>query len=211
MSVRCRRRRRRRRLLLRRAFLTAFLNTLRPFGYSWFFPAIAGVGVTDDAAGQPGSCVAVDLTLGRAAVAEVVFVRVDDDGAADNARLPVQRDALRLHQQTSFAGAIGLDVAQIARVAMILAVVRPSVIAFRGIEVFAGGRAAVGVVAVLVDVEAVKSFGEAGDRALHHNGTIGSFLRHIDDSFDEVTGQYANCFDYHGFTIDTIFISLIGL
>jgi len=90
-----------------------------------------------------------------------------------------------------------LHVPEITRVTVSFAVRGRAVFRSIRIEVRSSRSASVGVVAKLVNVEAVKTFSEAADFTLDLDGARGSSLRQIDDSFDLLARQNANGFDRH--------------
>jgi len=154
------------------------------------------LGEADNPAGDSGASISRLLALlRRAALTKIVLVGVDDDRATENARLPVQSDAGVLESDGGAAGAIRADVAQVSRVT--LAVFGTSMFVSLGVPVGACRGAAVGVIAKFVNVKPVQTFSEASDLTLDLHRTVGSVLRQVDHSFDDVTSQNANCFDYH--------------
>src|SRR5690606_16337444 len=126
----------------------------------------------DDAAADAVAGVAAGLRR------EVVLARVDDDGLADDAALALERDdGVEERARRAPVGA-GLDVAEVADVALPDGVGGGAVGAAEGGEVLAGGAAgrAVGAgaaVAVLVDVEAVAAGREAVEGVRHLDPALG--------------------------------------
>ena len=75
-------------------------------------------GESDDPAGESGPRVSGDLALLTAAFAQIVLVGVDDHGAAQDARLAVESDSCVFDPDFGVAGAIRLEVPEIAGVAL---------------------------------------------------------------------------------------------
>lgn len=102
------------------------------------------------------------LRVGEPAEAEVVLAVVHDDTAAQDRAAATEGDDAVGEVDGGGAVLAGLDVAEVADVAVPLG--RRGVLAVEGVVVPAGGGAAVGEdVAEGVDVEAVLAGGEAGD------------------------------------------------
>merc|ERR1712183_829605 len=120
------------------------------------------LGNTNNTASGTGAGVASLLALLVLALAEVVGAGVDDDGAAENALRADQLDELVRDGALGVALGVGLEVAQVADVA--LAVGGGAVGLVVGVEVRTGAGAAVGVVTKGVDVHAALGVGiVAGD------------------------------------------------
>lgn len=154
-------------------------------------------GESDDPAGESSPRVSGDLALLTAAFAQIVLVGVDDHGAAQDARLAVESDSCVFDPDFGVAGAIRLEVPEIAGVAVVWAVFGGAVFRSVGIKVRSGRRASIGVVAELVDVEAVESLLQPIDFSRDLDRAIGSFLRQTDDALDGLAGQDANGVDRH--------------
>ena len=122
----------------------------------------------DLAAGNPGPCVPGDLAhkavlgrprlvrLGVVAQAQVVLLRVDHHGAADDGAVLLVLEQFHLvvrHAALGVAVGVGGDVAEPTHVPDL--VLRGAVVQVQGVPVRPGGLAAVGEVGLLVHVEAV--------------------------------------------------------
>jgi len=154
-------------------------------------------GVTDDAASDSRTGVSGDLALGTCSFAEIVSVGVDNDRSADDAFVSAKSDSFILQLDFGHSGTIRFDVTQISRVPMIIAIRRRSVFAVVGVEMGAGGGASVGVVAKLVDVESMQTFGQPFDLALDVDGTLRRVLRQFHHAIDFLSIQDAHSFDGH--------------
>lgn len=132
----------------------------------------------DHAATDAGARIAGGGAQLVAAGTQIVDVRVHDERTADDVVRTVQLD-LRIGD-VHLADAVGarLDVAQIADVPR--GGRRSAVRLALRIEVRPGGDAAVGVVAELVHVEAVRALRQAGDLAGHGHRTVGGLWRKVD-------------------------------
>jgi hypothetical protein len=153
---------------------------------------------TNDTAGGSGTGVASLEGLLVAALAEVVGAGVHNDGAANNAL-----GADELHQGVGdgalgVALAVGLEVAEVTNVADIVSAV--AVVLAVGVEVGAGGGAAVGVVTKGVDVEAALGVGVVARDVVGDLGgsTLGLLLEGDGAGDLGVTTDDGNCFDHFG-------------
>ena len=100
-----------------------------------------------------------------------------------------------MNLDVGYAFGIGFDISQITGVSDFIhgrAVGLPM-----RIEVSAGGSAAVGVVAKLVDVEAVLSFGEPAQLSLDGDRGADVRLREVNHAFHHLTVQNANSLQRH--------------
>ena len=93
-------------------------------------------------------------------------------GAANDAAVALEGDERVADVDGGLSVGIGLDVAEIAGVATSLGISGSAMFATVGVEVGTGGGAAIGVVAELVDVEAVKARSKSEDLARHGHGSI---------------------------------------
>lgn len=139
----------------------------------------------DDAASLPGAGVSGGETELVSALAEIVDVGVNDDRASDNGKRAGERDPGVADFDGGDSVGAGFHVTQIAGVSNL---VHGGAVGFAmRVEVAPGGGAAVGVVAEFVDVEAVRSFGQAAHFALNGDGSPDVGLRKVDDAFDHFT------------------------
>jgi len=136
----------------------------------------------DNAAGESSAGVARGETELVAALAEVVDVGVDDHRASDDGQWAGQRDGGVGNLDHGDAVGASLDVAEVAGVADLVG--RRAVRLAVGVEVAAGRGAAVGVVAELVDVEAVKSFGQPAQFSLDGDGGADVGLGEVNRALD---------------------------
>jgi len=162
-------------------------------------------GVTDDAASDSRTGVSGDLALGTCSFAEIVSVGVDNDRSADDTFVSAKSDSFILQLDFGHSGTIRFDVAQIARVPMIIAIRRRSVFAVVGVEMGAGGGASVGVVAKLVDVESMQTFGQPLDFACDVDGTLRRVLRQLHHAIYFLSIQDAHSFDGHFYYSEDFF------
>lgn len=93
-------------------------------------------------------------------------------GTANDAATAAQRDHRVGDVDHGLAIGISLNVAEITSMTTALRVSGGSVLAAVGVEVRSGRRAAVRVIAELVNVEPVGSRSEPGDLAAHSNRTV---------------------------------------
>lgn len=98
-------------------------------------------------------------------VSKVIWVGMNDDSAAQNAQFAGQRNLLVADVDFSDAGIVGNDISQISSVsdfmrwsAMLLA---------ERIEMWSSAHAAIGVIAELVNMEAMETGFEASNGATH--------------------------------------------
>jgi hypothetical protein len=159
-------------LMTHSLLLVAFLNV---FGLALLFVCVTGFGSAghkrdelfgshDDAAGHARPGVAGRLR------GQVIGIRVDDDGAAENGSGPVELDFGKVFGEEDMAHGIGLHIAKVADVTM--KGVRPAMFNGGGIKVTARGRSIRRrAIALLVDVKAVQSGRESGEHG-HDAGFV---------------------------------------
>jgi len=149
-------------------------------------------------ASWPGSSIARRLALLVPALAEVVSARVHHNRTSEHALRPDQLDVLVGDGALGVALAVGLEVAQVANVALR---VRGGAVLFAvGVEVRTGAGAAVGVVAEGVDVHATLGVGIVagdveGDLGLR---ALGGLLEGHGALDVGVSAEDGNCFNHCG-------------
>jgi len=144
----------------------------------------------DDAAGHSRTRIAGGGAELVPAFAEIIDVGVDHHRAPDDGERTGQGDPRVGDLDVGHAVGAGFHVAQITGVADFVGggAVRLAV----RVEVSAGGGAAVGVVAKLVDVKAVESLVEAAHFTRDGDGSGGVGLREFDDALDYFPIQHAH-------------------
>jgi len=121
---------------------------------------------------------------------------MDNNGAANNALRADQLDKLVLDSASRVSLAVGLEVAKVAYVAYLIG--GSTVCLAMGVEVRSRGRAAVGVVTELVDMNTTLSIGiVAGDVPCNGGwGGLGGLLEGHRPGDFRITSDRCNCFDH---------------
>lgn len=131
---------------------------------------------SNDSAAKTSAGVAGSLAQFVSADAEIVDISVNDDGAADDVVDSAQRDLFVGNVDLGDAASVGLNVSQVANVTN--GRVWSSVFQLGWVEVRPSRGASVGVVAELMDVEAVRSWRQSAHFSSDGNWTV-SLLRTI--------------------------------
>lgn len=100
-------------------------------------------------------------------IAKIILVSVNDDSAAQDAQLAGQRDLLVADVNLRGSRVVSNNIAQVSGVPDLVR--WPSVLLAEWVEVWSSRHASVGIVAELVDVEAVKTGFQSGNRAADFN------------------------------------------
>jgi len=150
---------------------------------------------TNDAASEPGAGVSGGETELVTSFAEIVDVGVNDDRSPDDGKRTGERDSGVGDLYIGDAIGTGVDVTEITSVSNIVdwSSMRLSV----GIEMSAGGGAAVGVVAEFVDMKAVGARGETLEFAHDGDRGAGVGLGEVDRTLDDLASQDANSLQRH--------------
>mmetsp|Transcript_49992 Transcript_49992/g.159993 ORF Transcript_49992/g.159993 Transcript_49992/m.159993 type:complete len:206 (+) Transcript_49992:220-837(+) len=146
-------------------------------------------GEADDAAGKAGTSVAGGGGELVATLSKIILKLVHNEGAADDGVGAVEGDLRVGEGELGDTVGVRSDVAEVAGVALLI--FGGAVSLARGVKVGAGGHAAVGGVAELVEVEAVEAGGEALDLA-GDGGRAGVLGEGDDAGHASGTGHHAD-------------------